>query len=494
MVDEQRPTTDTVASLAARVGIETTPHRCEEIRAAISAGLDGYAALLDCDGEWVPAADRELGVTRDPDGAADPDNAFISRFELGGGEGPVADLILGVKDNIAVAGAPLTCGSAVFEAAVPGRDAAVVDRLLAAGATVIGKTNMDEMAYAPTGETSAFGPARNPIADGRVTGGSSSGSAAAVAGGHVDAALGTDTGGSVRIPAAFCGLVGVKPSWGLVPQEGVVELAHTLDHVGTLAPDVGTAARVLDVIADGDESVAAAVADPPALDELSVGIVQELFGDCVSSTVRRTVRDRIDGMADAGATVQEVSVPLVDSAVEMWNAIVNVEFSRFLAARATPLFRREAVDPHWHRDAVAGLHDPDCSFGRVVQRKAVEGAYLLAEADGGHYVSARNGCRALADQFDAALTKCDVLVGPTMATEPIERGAWDPDSYSSGGEDAVPPLAVNTRPANLAGLPAVSVPAGRPDTAPIGLQFVGAAGEDATVLAAAAAFERYRDD
>jgi amidase/aspartyl-tRNA(Asn)/glutamyl-tRNA(Gln) amidotransferase subunit A len=492
MADEQRLTTDTVESLAARVGVDAT-QRSEEIRAAISGSLDGYARLLDRSGEWAPAVDRSVSVTRDPDDGRDPHNAFLSRFELAGRDGPADDLTLAVKDNIAVGGAPLTCGSAVFADAVPGRDAAVVDRLLDAGATVVGKTNMDEMAYGPTGETSVFGPASNPVVDGRVTGGSSSGSAAAVAGGHADAALGTDTGGSVRIPAAFCGLVGVKPTWGLVPLEGVVELAYTLDHVGALTPDVRTAARVLDVLADDDCGFATAAAEPPALDTLTIGVVDELFGEYVSATVERTVRDHVDGMAAAGATVREVSVPLVDSAVGMWNAIVNVEFSQYLAAGATPLFRRRPVDPAWHRDAVAGLDDPERSFGSVVQRKAVEGAYLLDEGDGSHYAAARNGCRALAEQFDAALAECDVLVGPTMATEPIERGTWNPDGYSSAGEDAAPPMAVNTRPANLAGVPAVSVPAGRADTDPIGIQFVGAADDDATVLAAAAAFERFRD-
>jgi amidase/aspartyl-tRNA(Asn)/glutamyl-tRNA(Gln) amidotransferase subunit A len=486
-------TEETVATLADRVGIETTPERHEQIRAEIAGGLDGYATLLDDSDEWAPTTERALDVTHDPDEAADQYNAFISLFELAGGDGSLADLTVAVKDNIAVGGVRLTCGSSVFADAIPRRDAPVVKRLLGAGATISGKTNMDELAYAPTGETSAFGPAKNPVVEGRITGGSSSGSAAAVAAGRVDAALGTDTGGSVRMPAAFCGLVGMKPTWGRVPQAGVVELSYTLDHVGPLAPDVSTAARVMEQIADTatDESFTEAVAEPPAVESLTIGVPEEFYGDYVSETVSQTVRARIDELSDAGAVVRDVSLPLVDDAVEMWNAITNVEFATFLGAGATPLYRRGEIDPWWHRDAVAGIDSPDRSFGDVVQRKAVEGAYLLAEERADHYVAARNGCRALAAQFEAALSDCDVLLTPTMASEPIERGVWNPHSYASGGDDAAPPLAVNTRPANLTGLPALTVPAHDPTTEPIGVQFIGSAGADATVLAAGAVFERF---
>lgn len=491
MTDDQPLTADTVASLAARIGIETTPERTGQIRDEIAGGLDGYARLLDDSDEWAPATERDLVVTHDPGEGADPHNAFITLFELDGDAGPLSELTLTLKDNISVGGVRLTGGSSVFADAVPRRDAPVVGRLLGAGATIRGKANMDELAYGPTGETSAFGPATNPVAAGRVTGGSSSGSAAAVAAGQVDAALGTDTGGSVRIPAAFCGLVGMKPTWGRVPQAGVIELSYTLDHVGPLAPDVRTAARVLDVIADPpDETFVGRVEEPPDVGSLTVGVPAEFFGEHVSETVDRVVRDRLDAMAAAGATVRNVSVPLVEDAVAMWNVVTNVEFATFLGAGGTPLFRRAVADPWWHCDAAAGIDDPARSFGDVVQRKAVEGTYLLGEEGADHYVAARNGCRALTAQFESALADCDVLVTPTMPSKPIERGTWTPHSYSSAGEDAAPPLAVNTRPANLAGLPALTVPAAEPGADPIGVQFVGGAGEDARVLAAGAAFER----
>jgi len=349
MTDGRPLTADTVASLAARLGIETTPERTGQIRDEIAGGLDGYARLLDDSDEWAPARDRDLAVTHDPGEDVDPYNAFISLFEL----------------------------------------------------------------------------------------------------------------------------------------------SYTLDHVGPLAPDVRTAARVLDAIADSpDETFLGRVEEPPSVGSLTVGVPAEFFGEHVSETVDRAVRDRLDAMAAAGATVRNVSLPLFDDAVAMWNAVTNVEFATFLGAGGTPLFRRGSVDPWWHRRAVAGIDDPARSFGDVVQRKAIEGAYLLAAEGADHYVAARNGCRALAAQFESALADCDVLVTPTMPSEPIERGTWSPHSYSSAGGDATPPLAVNTRPANLAGLPALTVPAAEPGADPIGVQFVGSTGEDATVLAAGAAFER----
>lgn len=500
MPDEESLSAELVESLTRQVGVETTAARREEIRAEIAGGLDGYAALTADLSEWAPTADRDLAVTVDPGPDDDPHNAFTSLFELDGGSGPLADLDVTVKDNVAVGGVPMTCGSAVFADAVPAGDAAVVDRLLNAGATLVGKANMDELAYAPTGETSAFGPAENPAAPGRVTGGSSSGSAAAVAGDHVDAALGTDTGGSVRIPASFCGLVGFKPTWGTVPLTGVVELAYTLDHVGALARDVRTTARVMDTIADGprgedDAGFTEAVEAPPAVESLSFGVPEEFFGEYVTETVERVVKGRIDDLEAAGAEVREMSVPLVTEAVETWNAVVNVEFATFLEAAATPLFRRGEVDAAWHRDAAAGIADEDRQFGDVVQRKAVEGKYVVQELGADPYVAARNRCRALADQFADALDyDLDALVTPTMATEPIETGTWTPHTYSSGGDDSAPPLAVNTRPADLAGVPAVTLPAGDAETHPIGIQFVGGHGEDADLLSVGAAYERFQDD
>ena len=493
-----------VADIAAILGLEASPKEIDRIHEEIAGGLDGYERLAATAVGTGPRTEREIDVTFDPEGDIDPHNAFISHFTILGTDGSLSDLDVAVKDNIAVAGVPMTAGSAVFADAVPESDAAVVERLLNAGARIVGKTNMDELAYGPTGETSAFGVPENPAAPGRVPGGSSSGSGAAVAGGDVDAALGTDTGGSVRIPASFCGLVGFKPTWGAVPRVGVVDLSYTLDHVGPLATEVHTVARLLDVLVGSDlrdnstldtdvgaDSFVAAVESPPAVAELTLGVPEEFYGDHVDDGVVRIVRDRIDAMAAEGATVNEVSVPGVEEAVSVWNAIVNVEFATVIEATATPLFRRGPVDAAWARGASVGMAASDRSFGEVVRTKTIEGKYLAWNCDARHYVAARNACRALADEFSAALDECDALVTPTMPSRPLERGTWSPHTYSSGSADAPPPLAYNTRPADLAGIPAVTVPAGVGSGPPVGVQFVGDAGEDSRVLGIAAAFERF---
>jgi len=249
-----------VESLARQVGVDASTEQAEQIRWSIGSSLDGYESLAEDMEIWAPTADQDVTVTVNPGANTDPHNAFTSTFRVDGGTGQLGDLAVAVKDNISVGGEPMSCGLGVFADAVPASDAVVVTLLLAAGATLTGKANMDELAYGPTGETNAFGTVGNPAAPGRVSGGSSAGSAAAGAGGHVDAALGTDTGGSVRIPASFCDIVGFKPTWGMVPTDGVLELSYTLDYVGTLARDIQTVARLASTIAD-DPTTADLVAD-----------------------------------------------------------------------------------------------------------------------------------------------------------------------------------------------------------------------------------------
>ncbi|WP_299232878.1 amidase [Natronomonas sp.] len=497
--------TDVIAH-GSRLGIDLSETEAERIAEEVSSGLKGYDRLAANAAEYAPGSDRaafDVETTRSEPGEH---NAFLARFERSGGAGALSGLDVALKDNIAVAGVPMTCGSAVFEDAVPGCDAAVVERLLDAGARLIGKTNMDELAYGPTSETSAFGPTPNPVDTDRVAGGSSSGSAAAVAAGDADAALGTDTGGSVRIPASFCGLVGFKPTWGVVSRFGVVELAYSLDHVGQFAADVSTAASVFDALVgfdqrDGataaagriDRSAAGAVEDPPSIEDLSLAVPAEFFGPHVSDAVGSHVRERIDAMERAGASVASVSVPLFSEAVDVWNAITNVEFATSLRLSGAPLASRGPIDPEWHRAAAAGIGDPARSFGPVVRRKAIEGSHLIEGADARHYVAARNVRRAFTEQFASALEGHDAVVTPTMPVTAPELGEWSPHSYSSAGGDAPPPLAVNTRPADIAGVPAVTVPAGRIDGLPVGIQFACGHYEDAETLAIGAAFERFRE-
>jgi len=489
-----RLTADQVRDLARVVGMTGDADR---LAGAVNDELAGYDALAGIAPRGMD--DPVTGVTIDPGPDADPLNAFLATFDPPeAGSGPLENISVAVKDNTAVAGVPMTCGSRVFESAVPGRHATVVRRLVDAGTALVGKTNMDELAYGPTGETSAFGPVANPGDREHVAGGSSAGSAAAVAAGDVDAALGTDTGGSVRIPASFCGVVGVKPSWGAVPRTGVVELAYTLDHVGPLARDVETAARVLDAVSgpdDGDPSsaharrlsgtAAEAVAEPPDPGELSLGLPEELFADHVSAAVERRTRAVAAALEDAGATVEPVALPTVTTAVHVWNAVTNAEFADTLAREMVPVRRRAGLDPTWQDAAGAALRARAGEFGSVVRRKALVGAALL-EHRPREYVRARGLCDRLYGEFAAALEGHDALLAPTMPVTAPRLGAWGSEAYS--GADSVP-LAYNTRPADLAGVPAVSVPGGEAGGLPVGVQVVGDRYEDHALLGVARAVE-----
>ena len=457
----------------------------------IDALADVYRALED-----APAG----GVTDDPTGGdrfgtapyRPPDaenryNQWVTRFELTreGATGDLDDLDVALKDNMCVRGVELTCGSRALERFVPGDHATVADRLLDAGATVVGKTNMDEFAFGPTSETSAFGPTANPADADHVAGGSSSGSAAAVAAGEVDLALGTDTGGSVRMPASYCGIVGVKPSFGLVPTYGVAELSYSMDHVGTLARDVETAARGLDAIADtGPEGDRSSFADDLGTDPgtLRIGIEPRFFERHVSDAVERSVRDTVDELRDAGAEVRPVEVPTLDDSRAAWWGIAPVEFAAMFATRGAGVWRNEPVEPSLAA-AIAGLRgSASRDLGTNVTEMLLLGAHLIRTHGGHHYVRGQHLRRRLDREFDAALADVDVLATPTTPTTALEI-----DGFERG---TTPPVNWDTHPTNLTGHPSVSVPCGDSDGLPVGLQFIGGHAEDVTVLDAAATTER----
>ena len=487
--------------LASEFGFTLGPEEADRYAAAIDSSIPGYDRLDELS---TPRRhdDGVVGAVFDPGRDRDPFNAFTSLFEPPETDGELSDLNVAVKDNMAVAGVPMTCGSRVFESAIPARHATVVRRLLDSGVALRGKTNMDELAYGPTGETSGYGPIANPTDENHVAGGSSSGSAAAVASGRLDAALGSDTGGSVRIPASFCGVVGFKPTWGMIPRTGMVELAYTLDHVGPLAKDVRTAARVFDAISGvdpGDPSSQRAarveaeatdsVDEPPGIPELSFGLPSELFADHVDDAVENHLRDAAAELAAAGAEVEEVSIPLIDDSVDVWNGITNVEFADTLRSDLVPLRRRVSMDPTWHDAAASALRTRGEAFGAVVRRKATVGAKLIDDG-GGAYVRARTVADRIADQFAAAIEGHDALLAPTMPVTAPAIGEWTP--YFTDAETDTVPLAYNTRPADLAGVPAVTIPWGRIDGLPVGLQLVGPAFDDHKLLGIARSLERHR--
>ncbi|MFB6142304.1 MAG: amidase family protein, partial [Halorientalis sp.] len=339
-------------------------------------------------------------------------------------------------------------------------------------------------------ETSAFGPTENPAAEGRVPGGSSGGSAAAVAAGEADLALGSDTGGSVRCPAAFCGVVGIKPTYGLVSRYGLVAYANSLEQIGPLAPTVEEAAELLDVIAGPDDRDAttreapehdgsyAAAADGDVAG-MEIAIPTELVEGAHEGVVE-TFWDAIDDLEDRGATTHEVTLPSVEHAVEAYYVIAMSEASsnlaRFDGVRYGPTPEYEG---NWNEE-FADVRER--GFGEEVKRRVLLGTYALSAGYHEEYYGKAQDARAWVQQdFDGALAEADVLASPTMPVPPMERGESLSDPLTMYLADA------NTTPVNLANLPAISVPAGETSEGPVGVQFVGPAfGEEAIIRAGSA--------
>jgi aspartyl-tRNA(Asn)/glutamyl-tRNA(Gln) amidotransferase subunit A len=461
----------------------------EEEREAFVTEATTTAGLLD---GLEPTAFESTAAENVREGD-DEYNAFLYRCELSGSDsGALAGMDIAVKDNIAVAGVPMTCGSEAVDFE-PGYSAAVVERLLAAGADLIGTTNMDEFAYFTTSETCAHGSVENPNADG-VPGGSSSGSGAAVAAGLVDAALGTDTGGSVRIPASLCGVVGFKPTFRTVPRCGFADLASSLDHIGSLAPDVKTAAEVLEAIAGPDHrdpsTVGAATPAPTdGLDEsadgAAVGLVTEAqrgADDDVAAAIERAT----DHLASAGATVEEVSLPGFDMQQIVNAAVTATEFTTLVAQAGQDYGVGTGYSKTW-REAVAKMDKE--AVGKNVRARLVIGRALTQADDGAGYVAAQNTRQQFQGVVADRLDDYDALVLPTTPMTAPDYGEVTEDA------DLLRTIA-NTGPFNLTGNPALSVPlsAGADgDGDPVGCQIVTDWYDEVTAVALGQAIEAGED-
>jgi len=430
-------------------------------------------------------------------------NAYITETRIeGDDDGPLAGKTVAVKDNISTEGVETTCGSKMLEGYTPPYDATVVERLKDAGATINGKANMDEFGMGTTTETSYFGATLNPVDTDRVPGGSSGGSAAAVAAGEADLALGSDTGGSIRAPAAFCGVVGIKPTYGLVSRYGLVAYANSLEQIGPIAPTVEEAAGLLDVLAGPDERDAttveegadsnyAAAADGDVAG-MTIGIPVELVGgvdEGVDEGVVETFWDAIAELEAQGAETVEVSMPSVEKAVAAYYVIAMSEASSNLARfdgtryglNVTDVDGAEelADEGNWN-EAFAKTREE--GFGPEVKRRILLGTFALSAGYHDRYYGKAQDARAWIKQdFDESLSEADVLASPTMPVPPFELGEGLEDPRTMYLADA------NTVPVNLANLPAISVPAGESDGLPVGMQIIGPKyGEEAIVRAASA--------
>ncbi len=427
---------------------------------------------------------------------ADAARAAADAVDLAAGRGddpgPLAGVPVALKDNLCTRGVPTTCSSRILAGWRPPYDATVVQRLAAAGAVIVGKTNLDEFAMGSSTENSAFGPTRNPHDPSRVPGGSSGGSAAAVAAGFAPLALGSDTGGSIRQPAALCGVVGVKPTYGLVSRYGLVAFASSLDQVGPLATTVEDAALALEVIA-GHDPLDSTSLDRPAPDlcsqldrgitGLRVGLVTELAGEGIDPDVAERVAQAAAALSAAGASIREVSVPSVAYGLSAYYLIAPAEASSNLARYDGVRYGLRApgaedVSKMYAATRAAG-------FGPEVKRRIMLGTYALSAGYYDAYYGQAQKVRTLIlRDFAAAYEQVDVLLSPTTPTVAFELGAKTTDPLSMYMND------VCTIPSNLAGHPAMSVPFGTGDLGlPVGVQLMAPALAEATMFRAAAVLE-----
>ncbi len=445
-------------------------------------------------------------VHLDPENVLAQARAVDAKRKAGETLGALAGVPVAVKDVLCVNGEPTTCGSRMLKEFRPPYDATVIARLKAADAVLFGKTNMDEFAMGSSTENSAYGPTLNPWDETRVPGGSSGGSAAAIAADLAPLALGSDTGGSIRQPAAVCGIVGLKPTYGRVSRYGLIAYASSLDQVGPFAHNLADAALFLKVLAGRDPldatSVDAPVPDYPAtLDTppptLRIGLVREFFGEGLDSEVESAIREAVRVYEAAGATVKEVSLPHSRHGIPAYYLVAPAECSSNLSRYDATTFGHRAEDfspkypgeeslPPLIRMMMASRSE---GFGPEVKRRIMLGTFALSAGYADQYYNrALKVRRLIRNDFDAAFQEVDVLLGPTSPSAAFRIGEKTSDPLAMYLSD------IYTITANLAGIPGLSIPCGFTRSGlPIGLQLLAPAFAEETLLRAGRVFEKATD-
>lgn len=494
------PDPQQLRALADRYGLDLDADDIASFQPLVAGLLESWHAVEQLYADIAPdAPDRRWSW---PEDGENPLSAWYVRTELhGADDGALAGRTVAIKDNTMVAGVPMMNGSRTLEGFVPVRDATIVSRLLAAGATITGKAVCEDLCFSGGSHTSASGPVRNPWDPSRSAGGSSSGSAALVASGAVDLATGGDQGGSVRIPSAYSGTVGHKPTHGLVPYTGAFPIELTIDHLGPITRTVDDAAVMLGVMAGPDgldprQPTHLEPVDYRALirtdpDGLRVGVVTEGFGipELSQQGVDDAVRAAVERLGQAGIATTEVSVPWHTDAIHLWNVI------------ATEGATGQMVDGNAYGMNYRGLYDPELvgHYGRqwrevaaqlseTVKLVALAGRHAIDTGYTRHYAMARNLAFELRRAYDTALGDVDVLVMPTL---PLTATTLpDPDAPREEQIERGLEMIVNTAPFDVTGHPATSAPAGLVDGLPAGMMIIGRHFDDETCLRVAHALEQ----
>ena len=467
-------------SAAIKEGKITVSDAVEASLAAVRASEDAIHAFLLVDEEGARARAAEVQ----------------KKIDAGELTGPLAGVPIAVKDNICTKGLATTCASKILQNFVPTYDAEVITRLEEAGAVIIGKTNMDEFAMGSTTETSAYGVTKNPWNTEHVPGGSSGGSCAAVAAGEVPMALGSDTGGSIRQPSSFCGVTGMKPTYGTVSRYGLIAYGSSLDQIGPIAKDVTDCATILEAIASYDKKDSTSIArddlkfTDALVDDvkgLKIGIPRDYFGEGLDPEVKEAVLNAAKVLEEKGAVVEEFDLSLVEYAIPAYYVIACAEASSNLA-------RFDGVKYGYRAKEYEGLHNMykktrSEGFGPEVKRRIMLGSFVLSSGYyDAYYLKALRTKALIKKAFDEAFAKYDVILEPAAPTTAPKLGESLSDPIKMYLGD------IYTISVNLAGLPGISLPCGKDSNGlPIGLQLIGDCFKEKKIIRAAYAFEQTRE-
>ena len=477
--------------------MELTDMTAAQMSAAIRAGKTTAVEAAEAVLAQIEAVDKKYNcyVTVDREGALAQAKAVQGRIETGELTGPLAGVPVAVKDNICTEGLRTTCSSRILYNFVPPYTAEAVKNLLGAGAVILGKTNMDEFAMGSTTETSAYGPTKNPRNPAHVPGGSSGGSAAAVAAGECIYAIGSDTGGSIRQPASYCGVVGMKPTYGTVSRYGLIAYGSSLDQIGPLTKDVADCAIVLEALASHDTKDSTSVsrkdtdftqALTEGVEGLRIGIPNDYLGQGLDGEVRDAVLKAAKVLEQKGASVERFDLSLVEYAIPAYYTIAAAEAS-------SNLERFDGIKYGYRTKEYTGLHNMyrksrSEGFGEEVKRRIMLGSFVLSSGYyDAYYLKALKVKALIKKAFDKAFAKYDVILGPVAPTTAPKLGESLADPIKMYLGD------IYTISVNLAGLPGISVPCGEDGRGlPIGLQLIGDCFQEKKLIRAAYTYEQAR--
>ncbi|WOJ98324.1 Asp-tRNA(Asn)/Glu-tRNA(Gln) amidotransferase subunit GatA [Congregibacter brevis] len=478
------------------MSIELDSRSLTELASALVSGETSSVELTEAALGRINALDGELNCFITVDSAAAMREAKAADERLSNGSpGPLTGIPIAHKDIFCTSGLRTSCGSRMLDGFTPPYDATVVERLRSAGAVLIGKTNMDEFAMGSSNENSFYGPCANPWDLSRVPGGSSGGSAAAVAAGLISAATGTDTGGSIRQPAAFCGITGLKPSYGLVSRLGMIAYASSLDQGGPMARSAEDCAVLLNAMAGHDARDSTSAQRTPenycdglnsTVEGLRIGVPKEYFGEGLDGSVAKVIEAALKEYEAMGATLHEISLPRTALSIPAYYVIAPAEASTNLSRYDGVRYGHRCDEPRDLEDLYTRSREE--GFGDEVQRRILVGTYALSSGYyDAYYKKAQQVRRLIAGDFSSAFESVDIIAGPTTPGVAFELGSKTSDPTAMYLED------IYTLSVNLAGLPAMSLPAGFSNGLPVGLQLIGRHFEEARLLAAAHQFQQRSD-